>query len=75
MPQPDVSWERMVHGGEWVAENEGVSNWTWKQGLSAWKRFNAEPTSLNIVSLLKCIPVPYLTPWGYGTVAGFTVPA
>ncbi len=67
-PAPDVSWERMVHGGEWVAENEGVSNWVWKQGLSAWKRFNAEPTSLNIVSLLKCVPVPYVNAWGWGHV-------
>lgn len=67
-PTPDTSWCQMVHGGEWVAENEGVSNWVWKQGLQSWKRFNAEPTSINIVSMLKSIPVPFLNPWGYATV-------
>jgi hypothetical protein len=59
-PEPDTTWVQMWHGGEWIAENEGVESLTFKQGLTAWKRFNSEPTTLSIVSLLNFLPVPYV---------------
>jgi hypothetical protein len=62
----------MCHGGEWIAENEAVSSLQLKTGLSAWKQFNREPSSLSIVSLLNLLPVPYLEKaWCWATVTGF----
>lgn len=68
MPDPDNSWCQMWHGGELVAEDYGKPM-VMRTGLYAWKRFDIEPTTVNILSLLNAVPV-YYRPQGvcYGTV-------
>lgn len=67
MPAPDSSWRQLYQGGELVAEDYGKKA-SVKIGLSAWSRWDIEPTTCNLHCMYNAVPVAYRYPWAYGTV-------
>lgn len=71
LPPIDGTWCQMWHGGELVAEDYGKPMQL-KMGLSAWRRFDIEPTTVNLLTLLNFLCVPYRErAWAYPTLTGF----
>lgn len=71
LPAPSPDWAEMYHGAEWIVENEGQPA-TLKKGYTFWKQWSSQPSCIELIALMNCIPLLYVPKAiAFGTVAGF----
>lgn len=56
--EPNPGWTRLVEGGEYVVENEGMPG-ALRTGWYAWHQYVANPSQILLFCLLNTIPVLY----------------
>ena len=70
-PEPSPDWTEMYNGAEYISENPGQPM-ALKRGYTFWKEWVTQPSCIELISLMNCIPLLYvpkaLAPL---TVAGF----
>ncbi len=70
-PTPSPDWCEMYHGAEWIVENEG-QNAQLKKGYTFWKQWATQPSCIELIALMNCIPLLYVPKaLAFGTVSGF----
>ena len=70
-PDPSPDWTEMYSGAEWVSENAGQPQML-KRGYTFWKEFVTQPSCIELIALMNCIPLAYVPQaWAFATVAGF----
>lgn len=57
--QPSSTWTQMYHGGEYVVEQPG-SPFILRSGYYAWKEYVTQPSAVELLSLLNCVPLLYV---------------
>lgn len=57
--EPSSEWARMVVGGEYISENAGQMAQL-RMGWHAWKQFQIEPSVVELVALLNCVPALFI---------------
>lgn len=71
LPDPSSDWTEMYHGAEWISENAGQSM-TLKKGYTFWKEWVTQPSCIELIALMNCIPLLYVPKAiAFATVAGF----
>ena len=58
-PQASSQWTEMYHGGEYVVENPGMPGML-RTGYYAWRQYSTQPSVLELISVLNCIPLLYV---------------
>lgn len=70
-PEPSPTWTQMYLGAEYIIENAGQPMQK-KQGYTFWREWSTQPSCLELISLLNCIPLLYVPKAvAPATVAGF----
>ena len=70
-PTPSAEWTEMYHGAEWISENAGQPMQL-KKGYTFWKEWVTQPTCIELIALMNCIPLLYVPKAiMFATVAGF----
>ncbi len=70
-PRPSNDWCELYHGGEWISEQAGQPA-SFKRGYTFWKEFVTQPTCIELIALMNCIPLLYVPKAVcFATVAGF----
>ncbi len=70
-PEPSPDWTEMYHGAEWISENAGQPMQL-KKGYTFWKEWVTQPSCIELISLMNCIPLLYVPKaTAFATVAGF----
>ncbi len=70
-PEPSPDWTEMYHGAEWISENAGQPMQL-KKGYTYWKEWVTQPSCIELISLMNCIPLLYVPKaTAFATVAGF----
>ena len=68
-PSPD--WVELYQGAEYISENAGQAM-TLKRGYTFWKEWVTQPSCIELISLMNCIPLLYVPKSvAHATVAGF----
>jgi len=70
-PNPGSDWTEMYQGAEYISENAGQPMQL-KKGYTFWKEWITQPSCIELISLMNCIPLLYV-PKSIAplTVAGF----
>jgi hypothetical protein len=57
----DVSpmWTQLCYGGEYVVENPGMPG-VLRQGYYFWREFTTQPSGVDLIGLLNCVPLLYI---------------
>lgn len=58
-PDPTPEWEKMYHGGEYVVENPGMPG-ALHEGYYFWREYGTQPSVIDLIGLLNCIPLLYV---------------
>lgn len=70
-PDPSSDWTELYHGAEWVSENAGQPM-TLKRGYTFWKEWVTQPSVIELIALMNCIPLLYVPKcFAFATVAAF----
>lgn len=70
-PEPSADWTEMYQGAEYVSENAGQPM-TLKRGYTFWKEWVTQPSCIELIALMNCIPLLYVPKAiAFATVAGF----
>lgn len=70
-PDPSADWTEMYHGAEYISENAGQPMQL-KKGYTFWKEWVTQPSCIELISLMNCIPLLYVPKAiCFATVAGF----
>ncbi len=70
-PNPSPDWTELYHGAEWISENAGQPA-TLKRGYTFWKEWVTQPSCIELIALMNCIPLLYVPKAiAFATVAGF----
>lgn len=70
-PDPSPDWTEMYLGAEWISENAGQPM-QMKKGYTFWKEFITQPSCIELIALMNCIPLAYVPQaWCFATTAGF----
>jgi hypothetical protein len=71
LPEPSPDWTEMYHGAEYISENAGQPM-TLKRGYTFWKEWVTQPSCIELIALMNCIPLLYVPKAAiFATVAGF----
>lgn len=71
MPDPAPDWTEMYQGAEYISENAGQPMML-KRGYTMWKEWVTQPTCIELIGLMNCIPLLYVPKAiQFATVAGF----
>lgn len=70
-PTPSADWAEMYQGAEYISENAGQPM-TLKRGYTFWKEWVTQPSCIELIALMNCIPLLYVPKAiAFATVAGF----
>jgi hypothetical protein len=70
-PDPSADWAELYQGAEYISENAGQPM-TLKRGYTFWKEWVTQPSCIELIALMNCIPLLYVPKCiGFATVAGF----
>ena len=70
-PEPSPDWTELYNGAEYISENAGQPM-TLKRGYTFWKEWVTQPSCIELIALMNCIPLLYVPKAIiFGTVAGF----
>ncbi len=70
-PDPSSDWAEMYQGAEYISENAGQPMQL-KKGYTFWKEWVTQPSCIELISLMNCIPLLYVPKAiCFATVAGF----
>ncbi len=70
-PEPSPDWAEMYQGAEYISENAGQPMQL-KRGYTMWKEWVTQPSCIELISLMNCIPLLYVPKSiCFATVAGF----
>lgn len=70
-PTPSPDWAELYHGAEYISENAGQPM-TLKRGYTFWKEWVTQPSCIELISLMNCIPLLYVPKAiAFATVSGF----
>ena len=70
-PDPSADWTELYHGAEYISENAGQPM-VLKRGYTFWKEWVTQPSCIELISLMNCIPLLYVPrAIGFATVSGF----
>lgn len=70
-PDPSPDWTELYHGAEYISENAGQPM-TLKRGYTFWKEWVTQPSCIELIALMNCIPLLYVPKSiCFATVAGF----
>lgn len=70
-PEPSSDWAEMYQGAEYISENAGQPM-TLKRGYTFWKEWVTQPSCIELIALMNCIPLLYVPKAiAFATVAGF----
>jgi hypothetical protein len=71
VPEPSSDWTEMYQGAEYISENAGQPM-TLKRGYTFWKEWVTQPTCIELISLMNCIPLLYVPKAvAFATAAGY----
>lgn len=71
LPDPSPDWTELYQGAEYVSENAGQPL-TLKRGYTFWKEWVTQPSCIELIALMNCIPLLYVPKVvGFATVSGF----
>lgn len=70
-PEPASDWTELYQGAEYISENAGQPM-TLKRGYTFWKEWVTQPSCIELIALMNCIPLLYVPKAiCFATVAGF----
>ncbi len=70
-PEPSPDWVQLYQGAEWISENAGQPMML-KKGYTFWKEFITQPSCIELIALMNCIPIIYVPKATmFATVSGF----
>ncbi len=70
-PEPSPDWTEMYQGAEYISENAGQPMQL-KRGYTFWKEWVTQPTCIELIALMNCIPLLYVPKCiMFATVSGF----
>lgn len=70
-PTPAKDWTELYQGAEYISENAGQPMQL-KRGYTFWKEWVTQPSCIELISLMNCIPLLYVPKSiCFATVAGF----
>lgn len=70
-PDPSPDWAEMYQGAEYISENAGQPMQL-KRGYTFWKEWVTQPTCIELIALMNCIPLLYVPKAiCFATVSGF----
>lgn len=70
-PDPSPDWAELYQGAEYISENAGQPM-VLKRGYTFWKEWVTQPSCIELISLMNCIPLLYVPKAvAFATVAGF----
>lgn len=70
-PDPSPDWTEMYQGAEYISENPGQPM-NLKRGYTFWREWVTQPTCIELISLMNCIPLLYVPKAiAFATVSGF----
>lgn len=70
-PKPSSEWAELYQGAEYVSENAGQPM-TLRRGYTFWKEWVTQPSCIELISLMNCIPLLYVPKAVcFATVSGF----
>lgn len=70
-PDPSPNWSELFLGGEYVSENAGQPL-ALKRGYTFWKEWVTQPSCIELISLMNCIPLLYVPKAiAFATISGF----
>lgn len=71
LPDPSPDWTELYQGAEYISENAGQPL-TLKRGYTFWKEWVTQPSCIELIALMNCIPLLYVPKVvGFATVSGF----
>jgi len=59
MTRVSSEWTQLYHGAEYVVENPGMPG-TLRRGYYFWKEYTTQPSAIDLIGLLNCIPLLYV---------------
>jgi hypothetical protein len=70
-PDPSSDWTELYQGAEYISENAGQPM-TLKRGYTFWKEWITQPSCIELIALMNCIPLLYVPKaTAAATVSGF----
>jgi hypothetical protein len=57
--EPNSEWVQIYNGGEMVVENPGMPA-VMRQGYYFWKEWTTQPSGIDLIGLLNCLPMLYV---------------
>jgi hypothetical protein len=70
-PEPSPDWTELYQGAEYISENAGQPM-TLKRGYTFWKEWVTQPSCIELIALMNCIPLLYVPKClAFATVSGF----
>jgi hypothetical protein len=70
-PKPSPDWSELYQGAEYISENAGQPMQL-KRGYTFWKEWVTQPSCIELIALMNCIPLLYVPKSiAFATAAGF----